>query len=207
VANKYLAALAGAMMVGVSGAAHALPSMVDYNDINAATLEDFESYPPNVDQSAMETYTGFTATTTAGNWRVSTSSFLCQSDQCLINANSGGDTRTFDTFAAGTNYFGFDLYPFGTVDQFQITVTGGSGTQIFNVMGPGLLGFGDPTGLTSVSILNLGNVSGSIANYGVDDVITGLTADVTPVPEPASLALFGAGLAGLGLMRRRRKTA
>jgi PEP-CTERM motif len=31
------------------------------------------------------------------------------------------------------------------------------------------------------------------------------TSIVHPAPEPATLALFGAGLAGLGALRRRRK--
>lgn len=33
------------------------------------------------------------------------------------------------------------------------------------------------------------------------------TASATPVPEPLTLSLFGAGLAGIGVVRRRRKPA
>ena len=34
-----------------------------------------------------------------------------------------------------------------------------------------------------------------------------ITANYDPVPEPASLAVFGAALAGFGALRRRRKSA
>lgn len=39
-----------------------------------------------------------------------------------------------------------------------------------------------------------------VMNFGVDNA----SVQSTPVPEPASLALLGTGLAGLGVLRRRK---
>ncbi len=214
--RKCIAAVASLTMLGLGGTAHALPIMVDYNDINVATLEDFQSSPAG-DVGTSEAFDGFTATVDMGNLFIAGSTTFCDTagDQCLTNQNASGDLRTFGAFAAGTNFFGLDLTAITEADVFRIDVTGGSGSETFNVTGSGLLGFGDTSGLSSVSILNLGpdGVAGSpFSNYGLDDVITGLTANLddgspSSVPEPASMALFGAGLAGLGLLVRRRKRA
>ena len=42
---------------------------------------------------------------------------------------------------------------------------------------------------------------------GFGEAISFATFTETSVPEPTTLAIFGIGLAGLGVMRRRRKAA
>ena len=53
----------------------------------------------------------------------------------------------------------------------------------------------------NITSIRWSDAGSGFMSYGVDNI--NFTA-ATPTPEPASLTLFGAGLAGLGWLRRRR---
>lgn len=60
-----------------------------------------------------------------------------------------------------------------------------------------------PTGISGISFYITGNEP---AGFQIDNVTFGAIS-VVNIPEPASLALFGLGLAGVAALRRRRATA
>lgn len=109
-------------------------------------------------------------------------------DVGIVWTDGDGPNRTFKAFDQNDALIGTIIDP--TQRFFS---TGGdndpSNYRFFGATNPG--------GISSIFIANDGG------GIEVDDLQYGLQAPITSVPEPATLWIFGAGLAGLFAMRRR----
>ena len=112
----------------------------------------------------------------------------------------------FSDPVAAFGFYGIDIGDFyGRVTV--TTVNGGTSTYtIPNTMG-GLGGSVLYWGIIDTenvfTSLTFGNTAAGTDYFGFDDFTIGSLEQVTGVPEPATLLLFGAGLAGLAAARKR----
>jgi hypothetical protein len=122
----------------------------------------------------------------------------------LAQANGGA----FSLQSIGLASF---LGAFGNPTSVMFTgmlAAGGMVTQMVQVPGamnaPSVFGFANFTGLSSV---RLTVTAPTFEPYVQFDNVVLTAASTAVIPEPATVALFGAGLAGLGVLARRRQRA
>jgi hypothetical protein len=124
--------------------------------------------------------------------------------------DSGGGANAFTlTFSAPVSAFGFFGIDIGDFDGQVTATTAGGLNQVFNVgnstntRGGSVLFWGviDPT--NSFTSVTFGNTGSGVDVFAFDDFTIGTPEQIRPpVPEPATLLLFGVGAAAVGLRRR-----
>ena len=188
-----------------------------FSNLTGVATENFDSIAAGTSNPVL-TFTGCCTATLVGGGQInnfSNAGRFAISSPNYYETFAGSAGMTFSSPIAAFGFYATDIGDYGGQLTLTLTDTLANVTvlNVGNTVGSGgntsgtalYFGFFDLTAqYTSIACGN----SSCIDGFGYDNLSVGSIQQVTPggrVPEPITLSLFGAGLVGAAVMRRRRK--